>query len=239
VLLAVRFSDNSHSHISLSALIVPAKGNPGAYIAARLHPGDVVIDVGANLGEYTKLFAEAVGSSGTVYAIEPDSRCHDALHELRRYPSVVVAPFAAGAQFGTVTFCPAKETQQSSLYPEAIEQSAKTSERVTVSVVPLDEVTKKPVAAVKIDVQGAEAAVLRGAKRLLSQCPLWVIELWPWGLHQAGEKPEAVLEPFIWAGLTPFYMGEKDPAPTRDALLAYCRKTDSPAQHINLIWMRV
>ncbi|MBU0614426.1 FkbM family methyltransferase, partial [Patescibacteria group bacterium] len=38
----------------------------------KIHPGDVVFDIGANVGYYTALAAKACGSSGRVFAIEPD-----------------------------------------------------------------------------------------------------------------------------------------------------------------------
>lgn len=39
--------------------------------AAELRPGDCVWDVGANVGHYTRLFSDRIGSSGTVFAFEP------------------------------------------------------------------------------------------------------------------------------------------------------------------------
>jgi FkbM family methyltransferase len=212
---------------------MPAKGDPGAYICQRVQPGDIVIDVGANEGVYTKQYARAVGAGGTVYAIEPDARCHAALDAMHR--PVIVAPFAAGDAYDRVVFHQSQQSQQSSVYGKAVTQPVGTQK---VSMMPLDDVTMLPVAAVKIDVQGAEAAVLRGAKRLLQQCPLWVIELWPWGLRQAGEKMEAVIEPFRWAGLVPRYMSDEDPIPTPADLLEYCRKVEAPHEHINVAWIK-
>jgi FkbM family methyltransferase len=214
---------------------MPAKGDPGAYICQRVQPGDIVIDVGANEGLYTKQYAQIVGSRGQVYAFEPDTRCHDALYALPPGLPVVVVPCVAGDRHDTVTFIQSQQTQQSSLFSDAVTQPVGTQK---VSMMPLDDVTLLPVAAIKIDVQGAEAAVLRGAKRLLQQCPLWVIELWPWGLRQAGETMESVVEPFAWAGLVPRYMSDEDPIPTPADLLEYCRRVEAPHEHINVAWIK-
>jgi FkbM family methyltransferase len=46
-----------------------------AALRGAIRPGDVVWDVGANLGVYTEVFADWVGSSGTVVAFEPVPSC--------------------------------------------------------------------------------------------------------------------------------------------------------------------
>src|SRR5437867_3185244 len=43
-------------------------------VQQMVRPGDVVLDVGANIGYYTLIFAELVGEQGHVYAFEPDPR---------------------------------------------------------------------------------------------------------------------------------------------------------------------
>src|SRR5581483_5730023 len=56
---------------------------PEATSAARqlVRPGDVVIDVGANYGWFTTLFAQAVGPTGHVYAFEPVPATYERLLE--------------------------------------------------------------------------------------------------------------------------------------------------------------
>lgn len=46
--------------------------NETRWFVRSLRPGDVVVDVGANIGYYTLLGARLVGESGRVYAFEPD-----------------------------------------------------------------------------------------------------------------------------------------------------------------------
>jgi len=43
-----------------------------AIIEEYLKPGMTVLDIGANIGYYTKLFSKSVGSTGKVFAFEPD-----------------------------------------------------------------------------------------------------------------------------------------------------------------------
>ncbi|MBV8507707.1 MAG: FkbM family methyltransferase, partial [Alphaproteobacteria bacterium] len=59
------------------ALLHPPQVHPA--VLSFLHPGSVVIDVGANLGEWTVPFARKVGPAGRVLAIEPAPRSAAAL----------------------------------------------------------------------------------------------------------------------------------------------------------------
>lgn len=210
---------------------MPAKGDPGAYISARLKPGDVVIDVGANEGVYARQFAEKVAPTGTVIALEPDPRCHELLDGV---PCLSAVSSAVGPVNGTKAFHQAPMSQQSSCHRAAVPELLHT---ISVPVLTLDTVADTA-AAVKIDAQGGESGILRGATRLLRSCPLWVIELWPWGLRQAGETPESVVQPFVDAGLSPRYMSDEDPIPTPEQLIAYCELTQAPNEHINVAWVR-
>lgn len=73
-------------------------------IFSHLREGDVVLDVGANVGYYTKRFADMVGPLGMVFAFEPlpgtAARLHENLEGVKNYALV---PFALGAESGFVT----------------------------------------------------------------------------------------------------------------------------------------
>jgi FkbM family methyltransferase len=65
--------------------------------------GDVVIDIGANLGYYSCLFARWVGSGGKVYAIEPVEPVRNVLKKnARKYPWVEILPYALGQENKTI-----------------------------------------------------------------------------------------------------------------------------------------
>jgi hypothetical protein len=72
--------------------------------------------------------------------------------------------------------------------------------------VSLDELAaqrRTPVHFVKMDIQGAEGAAIRGAREVLARPELrgLVLEFWPGALREAGEDPEAVLAEIRAAGL--------------------------------------
>jgi len=81
------------------------RGRPafdGHYFLSRLvRAGDVVIDIGANLGYYTLPLAGLVGREGRVIAVEPVALYRRVLEDrTRRLPQVTALPFALGASDG-------------------------------------------------------------------------------------------------------------------------------------------
>lgn len=76
---------------------------------AAIQPGDIVWDVGANVGHYTQKFAEAVGEDGQVFAFEPFpstlARLNAGLAEPADVPrgKIVAHAVALGAEAGTLT----------------------------------------------------------------------------------------------------------------------------------------
>ncbi|MDR2894962.1 MAG: FkbM family methyltransferase [Alistipes sp.] len=67
-------------------------------------PGDVAIDMGANLGYYSRVLSRLVGSEGRVWAVEPVLPVLKVLrHNLRRCRNVEIVPCALGAENRTLT----------------------------------------------------------------------------------------------------------------------------------------
>src|SRR5437016_10596018 len=62
------------------------------FVQRYLRPGDVFVDVGANIGLYTLIAAKCVGATGRVYIIEPCGKCFLRLRasgEINRFPNVL------------------------------------------------------------------------------------------------------------------------------------------------------
>ncbi|HWJ57752.1 MAG TPA: FkbM family methyltransferase [Vicinamibacterales bacterium] len=145
--------------------------NPEEYAALRaaVRPGATVIDVGANVGAYTLLFATWAGPDGRVFAFEPATASrtglvrHLALNGLAG--RVTVRSEAVSDGGGTRPFIDAGTHGDNRIVP------AGTNGASVVPAVSLDDFCADlapPPDVIKIDVEGAELAVLRGARRTIA-----------------------------------------------------------------------
>ena len=144
-----------------------------------LKPGDRVLDIGANVGLYSLLGSQIVGSSGRIFAFEPNPKTCGVLRqnlELNGCANVDCAQVALSNKSGTVSLAIPDEVQAKyaygdsylSMYPE----ESKNGEVGGVPCMKLDVFLKENgidyVDVIKIDVEGAEMLCFEGAKLLLS-----------------------------------------------------------------------
>jgi FkbM family methyltransferase len=148
-----------------------------AFVQRFLKPGMTVIDIGAHHGYYTLLMSKSVRGSGRVLAFEPSPRERKALlfhTRLNRCKNVTVQKWALGGEERDACLYVVQglQTGFNSLRPAAI--SAEMCP-VSVHVVRLDDwLAKHNISRVdfmKIDVEGGELEVLKGAQLLLERRP--------------------------------------------------------------------
>ncbi|UEM18877.1 bifunctional GNAT family N-acetyltransferase/class I SAM-dependent methyltransferase [Skermanella mucosa] len=152
------------------------------------HGITVVLDVGANVGQYATRLRHG-GYDGRIVSFEPLPEARTALARAAAGdPSWQVAPQAAlGAMEGAVTLNVSAESDMSSTLPfrpemgELLDSAAYTGS-VTVPITRLDEVFDTYVAPgdrcfLKIDTQGSESAVLEGAADRLDRISCIQLEL--------------------------------------------------------------
>ena len=173
----------------------------------RLKPGMTVIDVGANIGHYAMIAAAALGPSGRVVAFEPDGDNHAALAAnlaLNGFGNAWAEKLALGAGPGELTLYRDEANRGGHSLVAANVQKQAGAERVRVAALDdyaADKLGGRRIDFIKIDVQGAEAAVLAGAAKILARdLPDLLIEFWPHGIRAAGGEPMALVEGLLKLG---------------------------------------
>ncbi len=145
-----------------------------ALVKAIVKPGDTVLDVGAHIGVYSTLLAQLVGRKGKVIAYEPQPKILEL--NARPYPQLIVRPFAVSDQAGTIRFV---AERSSGLSHVTTGNGGATEVRTVRLDDELRELNLTHVDFLKIDVEGHEECVLRGASRLLT-CDNPPILLFEW-----------------------------------------------------------
>lgn len=145
-----------------------------------LRAGDVFVDCGAHVGFMTLAAARCVGPAGRVIAFEPMPETAERLGQnirLNGLTNVEVIAKAVSDRSGTAALHSFHEGDAKDVSLGRLD--GKTVRRQTpVQTVRLDEAIQPPVRLIKLDVEGAELAALRGGRGLLAACrPHMLIEL--------------------------------------------------------------
>ena len=139
----------------------------------HLRPGQVAVDVGANVGLLTLLFARQVGPNGRVIAFEPAPLAFGLLSAniaINSYRNVQAVPAAVMDYSGWVELhlCCSGDSDNR---VAGVAMAGPLRETILVPCVALDHhfVTGSRVDFIKIDVQGAEQLALKGMRRVLDE----------------------------------------------------------------------
>ncbi len=203
-----------------------------AFLRRVIRPGMVVLDVGANVGYYTRLFANSVGPDGLVIAVEPHPETFLLLERnLRGYPNVKCLQLAAGESEAIMELIDAnvlvdgasltfqRERREFFLNTLRDELSPRVKKQIpvrkfTVHVRPLDSVLAElgidRVHVMKMDIEGAECLALRGMSRILRTIELAICELCPSALQSFGFSPLDLLNLLKESGFSTFYLLNSD-----------------------------
>ena len=140
-----------------------------AIVDRLVSPGDWVLDIGANIGQYTKRFSDLVGDSGRVIAFEPVPDTFELLTaNAQRFRQKNVTLFNAAASDQCVALGMAIPTLSSGLSNYYAAHLTPTANGLTVLTFPIGNVQfPHSIRLAKIDAEGHELAVLRGMENLL------------------------------------------------------------------------
>jgi FkbM family methyltransferase len=175
--------------------------NQFAFLHSVLRPGMSFIDVGANDGYYSLYASRRVGALGRVLALEPSAREYDRLLDnlrLNGITNVEAVRAAASRDSGTARLrvAEARHAGHNTLGAFIYETALLREEQVP--AVPLDALVATKgltrIDVMKIDVEGAEQAVLEGARGIIGRDhPMILIEVLDKTLRRQGSSQEALL----------------------------------------------
>ncbi len=175
------------------------------HFARYITPGDVVLDIGAHAGQFSKLFA-GLASKGQVYSFEPSSYALSILNKAIRFTgknNVTIVPTGLGSAAGTFILSIPLKSSGSVGYGVSFVGDPSQEERHTVSesvtITTLDTFVHAQqidrVDFIKADIEGFELKMLRGAREVL-EChqPAIYMEIYEPHLKRAGTSPAEVFQ---------------------------------------------
>jgi len=166
------------THVGRSLSIYGEWCEPEVEIFSQiLRKGDVAIDVGANIGAHTVPMAKLVGAKGTIIAFEPQrvvfqTLCANIAHN--SLANVFCYQSAIGDQPGTILVPPLDPNAKNNFGAFTVSGF---QQGEPVGMIRLDDLPIRACRLIKIDVEGMELSVLRGAEQLIRGCmPVLYVE---------------------------------------------------------------
>lgn len=166
------------------------------FLLGHVQPGEVAFDVGAHAGQYAVLLGSLVGPSGRVYSFEPDAIARALLNSNIALNAlddrVIVESVALSDENGSHTFFSLGGNSMSSLARTGLGTAASSAavSESTVQTMRLDDfIDERGVPMphwIKIDTEGAEIQILKGAPKTLRFARGILCELHPYAWNEFG-----------------------------------------------------
>jgi len=166
----------------------------------------IVIDIGANIGYFTLIFAKLVGPNGRVYAFEPDPTNFSILKkniQINGYKNVILTQKAASDKNELIKLFLCKFSNGM----HRIYESELCDDSIDIESTTLDEFFSsinfdQEISFIKIDTEGSEIKVLRGMEKTLikNNNISILVEFEPGSIVQAKEEPKSLPEFLIKKG---------------------------------------
>ena len=167
------------------------EGHISELIKTHVKPGTIAVDIGAHIGTHTIELSRAVGSSGKVYAFEPQPKIFRELllnMAINCADNIEFFKAAIGPSQGEVELSPLNRDNEGAAFV------GKSGTNQFVPLLPLDDLKLTNVSLIKIDVEGMEIEVLEGAKNtILENKPVILVEIYGGVLPETG-TPEQKAE---------------------------------------------
>lgn len=164
-----------------------------SFFEKLIKPNMIIVDIGAHIGYFTRLFSRLTGRKGFVYALEADPENFSLLKKNTKHlKNVALLPIAVSNKTASINFYRSEKTGCHS----TIQDLSQHKETITVPSSDLDSLllnkdrTQK-VDIIKMDIEGGELNALKGMQKILRANPniSLVIEFNPGCLKQAAVAP--------------------------------------------------
>lgn len=158
------------------------------FVKNLIQKGDYILDIGANLGYYSKLFSSWVGKEGKVFAVEPVKPYNEVFREITRHrKNIILYPYALGTEEKEITMiAPFYSGYLNTGLPHVYdpERDGKTKEQSFSFKAEMKIPSRlfgqlKKLNYIKCDIEGFEKAVLTDLKDIINHHrPIVQVEIW-------------------------------------------------------------
>ena len=148
-----------------------------------LKEGDVVLDIGANIGYYVLVESQLVGKSGQVYAVEPVLTNFNLLEknvQLNNFKNVSMFQFAFGEKDEKSEIYVSDQSNLCTMNRNAVVGKFVGAQEVSVETVDTFFKDKAPPNLIRMDVEGWEYQIIKGMAKTLKGNVKILVELHPW-----------------------------------------------------------
>jgi len=181
-------------------------------VKKEIKKGDIVLDLGANIGYFTLIFAKLVGETGKVFAFEPDPGNFSLLEKnvkINNYQNVTLIQKAVSNKTGKAKLYVWGNPTGPKIY-----DSPASHQYIEIESISLDDYFKNykgKIDFIKMDIEGAEGGAIQGMTSLLQKNKNIKIisEFWPDGLKEFGVEPEAHLKLLVGQGFKLYNLNQQ------------------------------
>ncbi|HEX7905926.1 MAG TPA: FkbM family methyltransferase [Chitinophagaceae bacterium] len=171
-----------------------------SFLEKRIKTGDVIIDVGAHMGVFAVRCAQLTGKEGRVYAFEPTPSTFKVLRKIiklnRAEENIMAVQAAVADQRGKTNFYMGDAVGD--FANSLVNYDDSKHKGYEVNIISIDEFMTENgfgVDFLKIDAEGAELSVLRGAiKTVASQKPFCILSMHPESIRRFGHTNKQIWE---------------------------------------------
>ncbi len=209
------FLDREDSlHLSYNKIFEPIfEPNETNLVKKVIKRGDVVVDIGANIGYYSLIFLKIIGEEGRVFSFEPDPYCFNLLKkniEINHYNNAMLIQKAISNENGRAKLYISDSYNAN----QTIHDLHDDRRSIEIETIRLDDYFRdynKRIDFIKIDTEGSEAKILQGMPLLLQKNKDIKImaEFWPLGLKKSGADPAKYLELVLGYGFKIYDINEE------------------------------